>query len=80
MQPENKRPNRVAMMLIMAIGHTWDGGDDHDLYTGGGGDDDDVDDLYTGDGGGGSNYLLPSLPCHSPLPLWEHVRQDRLSQ
>ena len=47
------------MMLIMAIDHTWDGGDD----------DDD-----TGDGGGGSNYLLPSLPCHSALPLWEHVR------
>ena len=63
MQPENKRPNRVAMMLIMAIDHTWDGGDD----------DDD-----TGDGGGGSNYLLPSLPCHSALPLWEHVRRTEL--
>ena len=39
-------------------------------------DDDADDDGDTSDGGvGGSNYLLPSLPCHSPLPLWEHVRQ-----
>ena len=59
--------------------------DDGDASDGGGGndeedasddDDSDEDDVDTSDGGvGGSNYLLPSLPCHSPLPLWEHVRQ-----
>ena len=60
MQPENKGPNRVAMMIMMAIDHTWDGGDD-DL-----------------DAAQDANYLLPSLPCHSTLPLWEHVRQAEL--
>ena len=48
------------MMIMMAIDHTWDGGDD-DL-----------------DAAQGANYLLPSLPCHSTLPLWEHVRQTQL--